>query len=374
MKYLLETLKIIDGAVNADRAKVVAYAELLATKLDSDGDGQAASRIRRTIEQGKLQKLGLADVSIKPQIPLDGDSRISLADEEFFENSPTVDVFFDSVVHVQVEDFLTSVRCADLLLAAGVGVSPSLLMYGPPGSGKTELGRYIAQKLNLPLLTARTDSLISSYLGNTAKNIRLLFEHAMKRPIVLFLDEFDALAKLRDDQYELGELKRVVVSLLQNIDALDNETVVLAATNHEHLLDPAIWRRFAYHVHVELPDQSNRLKLFQKFLGDFVTQRELSLLSSASNQMSGSQIRQVSEDAKRKAIIADRSRIDLSYMLLRIARIRKPEIVSRELDLRSALSIVRKLDEKAYTYRRLAEMFDVSLGQVSNLMNSVQEG
>lgn len=372
MKYLLETLKIIDGAVNADRAKVVAYAELLASKLDSDGDLKAASRIRRALAQGKIQRLGLADASIQHHIPVDNDSRIALADEEHFNDSRSVEVFVDSAVRIQVEEFLTCVRCADQLLAAGVGVSPSLLMYGPPGCGKTELGRYIAQSLSLPLLTARTDSLISSFLGNTAKNVRLLFEHAMKRPCVLFLDEFDALAKLRDDQYEVGELKRVVVSLLQNIDALDNETIVLAATNHEHLLDSAIWRRFAYHIHIELPEPINRLKLFQKFLDNFVTKRELDLLSSASNQMSGSQIRQVSEDSKRLTILADQSRIDLSNLLYRIARIRQPEICSNNINLSSALKLVRNLDEKAYTYRRLSEMFDVSLGQVSNLINMAE--
>src|SRR4029077_10470965 len=108
---------------------------------------------------------------------------------------------------------------------------PSLLIYGPPGCGKTQLARHVAEELHLPLLTARVDTIVSSYLGNTSKNIRSLFEHAMARPCVLFLDEFDAIAKLRDDQHELGELKRVVISLLQNIDALDSSITLIPATD-----------------------------------------------------------------------------------------------------------------------------------------------
>ena len=110
-----------------------------------------------------------------------------------------------------------------------------MLMYGPPGTGKSRLARHIAGELGLELYVARLDGLISSFLGSTSKNIRALFDFAAKTPCVLFLDEFDAIAKLRGDTQELGELKRVVNSFIQNLDSLGPQSIVLAATNHEEL-------------------------------------------------------------------------------------------------------------------------------------------
>ncbi|MBK9619680.1 MAG: ATP-binding protein, partial [Candidatus Obscuribacter sp.] len=111
------------------------------------------------------------------------------------------------------------------------------------------------------------------------QNLRVLFEHAKARPCVLFLDELDSLGKLRDDKHELGELKRVVVSLLQNIDALHNETVLLSATNHEHLLDSAIWRRFCFQVKVDKPDEHSRESMAASFLGSFATPQNIRVCS-----------------------------------------------------------------------------------------------
>ena len=103
------------------------------------------------------------------------------------------------------------------------------------------------------MVTARLDGLVSSLLGSTAKNIRKVFDYASKRECILFLDEFDVIAKLRDDKNELGELKRVVNSLLQNIDGFNNDSILIAATNHHELLDPAIWRRFSTIAALEKP-------------------------------------------------------------------------------------------------------------------------
>lgn len=372
MNHLLEILKIIDGAVNADRAKVIAYTEQLASKLERDGDERAAARMRRALLQGKMQQLSPARAVPGMRMFVDNESRMSLADEEVFGPEQAVDVFLEPDVETTVEEFLSYVTAADRLLAQGVGISPSLLAFGPPGCGKTELGRHVAARLGLPLLTARTDGLISSYLGSTAKNLRVLFEHAMSRPCVLFLDEFDAVAKLRDDRHELGELKRVVVSLLQNIDALDNRTVLMAATNHEHLLDPAIWRRFAYRVRMERPGAAAREKLFRKFAGDFADDKEVALFTSASDGLTGAEIRQIAEDAKRTAILAGRPAIGEVDVLRRIVRVRAPEHISNGTELAMSLRGLRDLDEKVFTYRRLAEMFSVSVGHVSNLLKRAE--
>ena len=253
-----------------------------------------------------------------------------------------------------------------------------MLIHGPPGCGKTELARNISAILRLPLLTARTDSIISSYLGSTAKNLRMLFEHSMARPCVLFLDEFDAVAKLRDDQYELGELKRVVVSLLQNIDAMDNKTVLLAATNHEHLLDPAIWRRFEYKIRLDYPSLKIREKLFSKYLKNFSDSQEISLIAAITNNLSGSDIKQLSESAIRSAILEDINKIDFLKLIKIILKLQLPEeYISGEVT-KEIIFAVRNFNPKVFTYRLLSRLFGVSVGKLSHLFkqedNELTEG
>ena len=211
MKYMVEIAKIIEGGLKADKAKVIAYAELLADKLEKEGQTKAANRFRKAFAAAKAGQLEPSSLVSNGRLPVDSESHLSLASFETILEQGS-EVFLNPPTQDTVSEFLQNVRASDALMGAGLAISPSLLIYGPPGCGKTELARSISAELELPLLTARTDGLISSYLGSTAKNIRTLFEHAMSRPCVLFLDEFDALAKMRDDQHELGELKRVVIS------------------------------------------------------------------------------------------------------------------------------------------------------------------
>jgi SpoVK/Ycf46/Vps4 family AAA+-type ATPase len=135
-------------------------------------------------------------------------------------------------------------RSVDLLARNGLSPKSRLLFVGPPGCGKTLCAEILASDLGLALLYARFDGIVSSYLGETATNLRRVFNYAAQQRAVLFFDEFDAIGKKRDDPQEVGELKRVVGSFLQILDAHPRDRMVIAATNHEGLLDDALWRRF----------------------------------------------------------------------------------------------------------------------------------
>ena len=154
---------------------------------------------------------------------------------------------------------------ADLLRSYGLEPRNRVLLAGPPGNGKTTLAEALAYALHVPLLSVRYESVIGSYLGETAQRIAQVFEHAGSRRCVLFFDEFDSVGKERGDVHETGEIKRVVSSLLLRIDAVPSYVVVVTASNHPELLDRAVWRRFQIRLELPSPTQGRIEEWFGRF-------------------------------------------------------------------------------------------------------------
>lgn len=368
MEYFLEVSRIVEGAARGNRRKVAMYVEQLARKLTDAGDEKSARRLLQALEARGVSDLATASLSPDRRMPVDSESRLALADEQWLspEDEPVV---LSGVVENRVREFINFVRAADHLVRDGVGLPASMLILGPPGVGKTALARHIAARLDLPLIVARIDSIISSFLGSTAKNLRILFEHAMDRPCVLFLDELDALAKLRDDPRELGELKRVVVSLLQNIDGLDNKAVLLAATNHSHLLDPAIWRRFSYRLEIGVPDLTARQHLFQLFLREHAAEVQTDLLASASEGLTGADIKEVCWTARRQAIVDGGRTVRIEDLLRNILYFRMGASVDFGTADEDQVRAIHGLDPRVFTCRRIALLFGTSDSTISRRLS-----
>lgn len=153
----------------------------------------------------------------------------------------------------------------DLLRSYNLEPRHKILLSGPPGNGKTTLAEALANHLSVPFFTVKYEGIINRFLGETAQQIDKLFEYIKTQRCVLFFDEFDAIGKEREDANDNGEMKRVVNSLLKQIDLLPSHVVVIGATNHESMLDRAIWRRFQVQVNIPSPTQRMATKWFEEF-------------------------------------------------------------------------------------------------------------
>lgn len=153
---------------------------------------------------------------------------------------------------------------ANLLRSHSLEPRHRVLLVGPPGNGKTSLAEAIAESLAIPLFTVRYELMIGSFLGETAGRLKRVFDYARTTPCVLFFDEFDAVGKERGDTHETGEIKRVVTSLLMQIDELPSYVVAVAATNHAELLDRAVWRRFQLRLSLPAPDTAQLVGFLTK--------------------------------------------------------------------------------------------------------------
>lgn len=189
-------------------------------------------------------------------VPMDGERRTPLL------SIRTPDRYFDDLVLLSdvrhaLDRIMVEVRGWEILEVNGLMPTRRLLFCGPSGCGKTASAEAISAELGLPMLYVRFDSVVSSLLGETAANLRKVFDYASRGQWVVFFDEFDAIGRSRDDATEHGEIKRVVNSFLQLLDGFEGRSLVIAATNFAQALDPAIWRRFDEVLRFELPTKES---------------------------------------------------------------------------------------------------------------------
>ncbi len=196
-------------------------------------------------------------------------------------------------------------RC-DLLRSYSLEPRHRVLLAGPPGNGKTSLAEAIAEALMVPLLVVRYEAVIGSFLGETSQRLRRIFDHVGSRRCLLFFDEFDTVGKERGDTHETGEIKRVVSTLLMQIDALPSHVVTIVASNHPELLDRAVWRRFQLRLELPAPTQPMLEAWFRRFqdrldqpLG--LTPRSLATRLSG---LSFAEAEQFAEDVLRRHVLA----------------------------------------------------------------------
>ncbi|RWL74851.1 MAG: ATP-binding protein [Mesorhizobium sp.] len=290
---------LVEAAMGADYSALRRAGSQLVRRFSEEGQADHATRL-----QGVLRKRSapLRTSGHVQELPLDGRSRLPLVDENPFPSTP---ILMEAETEAIVTRFIEDAHHAERLSRAGIQSGLRMILCGPPGTGKTLLAGHIASRLNKPFQVARLDATISSLLGETAKNIRGIFDHVSERSGFVLLDEIDAIAKMRDDQRELGELKRVVNTLIQGLDDLDDQTVVIAATNHPGLLDPAVWRRFPYRIEMKLPEAELRSELWKLFLAADEGSDLSDLLGAISKGLSPADIRELALGARRAAVIGD---------------------------------------------------------------------
>ncbi len=360
-----EIVKIVEGGLQKDPKKVYSYTSHLIKKLREDGEDRLADRLTKVINNG----VGGVPV-YKDELfntPVDNETRLSIADIVIPEKNDNSKLILSEAIESSIDEFIAKINNKTKFQKIGLEINSSLLLYGPPGCGKTSIAKLIAQKLDLPIVIARFDSLISSLLGSTSKNIRSLFEYASSKPCILFLDEFDAIAKNRKDQQELGELKRIINSLLQNIDEFLKNNILIAATNHHELLDDAIWRRFEQIIEIEQPNQSDIEKLITTLISNVNTDikddaKKTSIISDSLLGLSNSEVKKIINNTISNSIIRNKNNIIQEDFLYEVFKYKNNHNVTVE-------NTIRFMYEKGVSQNSLAAFFNISIRQVRNHLN-----
>jgi SpoVK/Ycf46/Vps4 family AAA+-type ATPase len=277
-----------------------------------------ARDLRKLLASGEEVVTG--SVSL-PEPPLDRESEWPLAEvrhpRRYFG-----DLVLAPATLEQLEGVAREVPMWGRLASAGVPQRRRVLFFGPPGCGKSSAAEALAAELGVPLVVVRLDAVISSYLGQTATNLRRILEYANAAPWVVLFDEFDALGRVRDDPTEHGEIKRVVNAFLQMLDSYQGPSLLLAATNHEGLLDPALWRRFDDVINFPMPTVHQIRAVLRKRLG-LLPHRRLDIEGAASRLkgLPHAAAEAAAWGALRRAVLDERDHLDVEDLATSVSEV-----------------------------------------------------
>jgi SpoVK/Ycf46/Vps4 family AAA+-type ATPase len=290
---------------------------------ESKNNRVLANALRRTMADVKHPRLpGISIGDQNPRklnvVPFEREKQLPLVETVIPERRASDLILKRSNQHLLLS-LVSEFRQRETLSAHGLRPRSRLLFCGPPGCGKTLCAEVFAHEVKLPLLVASMDVLVSSLLGETATNLRKIFDFANAQPVVLLLDEFDAIARLRDDETLNGELRRVVNSLLMLIDKFRGQGFVIAATNHERQLDPAIWRRFDEVVFFEKPDRNQIIRLLNLKFRNFGRDFESSAVADGFEGLSHADIERVCINAIRRSILSGQRDVTKRRLLRGVA-------------------------------------------------------
>lgn len=271
-KFILD---IIHAGFAGEPKKTELAALSLARSLKKEYP-EISSSIFNVVSQFSLTGNSIIRGAGNSPLPIDNDSQLDMVSysEPNLENN-TLPILNDAITD-QISNFLEERSKLDVLFKMNVMPTTSLLLIGPPGTGKTMLAKHIASALDKNLIVLDLSSIISSMMGKTGANIKKVIQYAKQNACVLLFDEFDSIAKKRDDNNDLGEIKRVVNILLMELEDWPTSSLFIATSNHPELLDKAIWRRFDQIITIPLPEYEQRLEILENELNEFLISSETS--------------------------------------------------------------------------------------------------
>ncbi len=294
---------LVRSHASGDDASFWAVATQIAASAARKGHTQVATDLKQAIDASRRDP-------VATRVTLIAQPRGDLA-ELVTASFPTValaDLIGPERLLQQVKQILTEQRQRKTLMERGFAPMHRVLLEGPPGTGKTMTAAVLAHELSLPLLTIRLDSLLSKYLGETASKLRTVFDAVAEQRAVYLFDEFDALGGDRSSN-DVGEARRILNSFLVFLEQASTESLVVAATNHRAILDPALFRRFDTAIHYGLPDSTEAAAVVRHRLGPMMKGVRWPTLAKDAEGLSHADLVKASEAAAKHVLLSGRDRL-----------------------------------------------------------------
>jgi len=363
-----EILKLSTLVLNGNLADAQRFSRQLLTKL-AKIESNLSEQIINLLKTNNLQDLTKNVRFAKSPLPVDQDSRLELIKTDYYSNLNS-DLAWPKLIQDSLNEVIKERQFHENLMKFGLKATSSILFVGEPGVGKTLAAAWLSSQLNKPFYTLDLSAVMSSYLGRTGANIRTVLDFAKNQSAVLLLDEFDAIAKRRDDTAEVGELKRLVTVLLQEIETWPQDSLLIAATNHEKLLDPAVWRRFDKVLHFPLPNYYD-IKLFvNKVLANFdIENKNVIVFSLICEGLSYAIIERQLKELMKQSILNE---ISLNNLLANFNIEKIPAIVkSDKKKMRDLAKFL--IEEEDLSQRTISEITGISRPTLSRMLATTGE-